>query len=162
MTGFFIDYSFQDFYHFTETLSFNSGNKWIGFFGNLGTFTMSCNYETSSSTGDNEYQVAAQVLEGPNEIETFLKWNQIELNMFEDATFTSVMNPKKLIIGELFFINIEWRIEFSDEFPLYLYIENCLVQDVGRTKKFEIIQNGCTSDIVGTTLYSKGLKNQGK
>ena len=68
------------------------------------------------------------------------------------------MNPKKLIMTELFYFNIQWGIEFSAEFPLNFYVKNCVVQNTDKTKKYAIIENGCTSDIVKTTLHRKRFK----
>ena len=94
---------------------------------------------------------------GPNEVENFQKWNQVQLNFFEDSKFSTAMDPKKLIIGQLFFVNIEWGVQFSAEFPLNFYVENCLVQNADKTKEYKIIKNGCTSDIVQTTMYRIGF-----
>ena len=110
-------------------------------------FTFKCNYKTETSTNGKTYEVLVRTI--GNEVEHFLSWdNAMSLNIYSDETFSTRLSPHSLIVGSRFHIEIKWNEQFTEAMPVRFYIDECTVSSVDGLKSFNVIQEGCTSDLV--------------
>lgn len=131
---------------FTEKLVFEPAAGAV-VFGNIGEFTFACNYKTESSTNEMLYEVVVRKF--GNLAENYLTWdNGMNINFYDDTTFTNTMNPQSLIVGSMFNFEIDWAETFSTEFPVIFYATDCTVVNADDTKTYAIIKDACISDLV--------------
>ena len=72
----------------------------------------------------------------------------MNLNIFSDETYTTQLSPHSLIVGNRFHIEIEWMEQFTAAMPVRFYIDECTVSSVDGATSFDVMKDGCKSDLV--------------
>ena len=65
------------------------------------------------------------------------------------------MSPLSLTFGDQFNFEISWLEGFHASFPVVFYIERCTVANVAQSDTFDIVKDGCNSDLVETIRHTE-------
>lgn len=77
----------------------------------------------------------------------------MKINMYSDETFKAKLSPQSLVVGNRFNVDIEWVEQFSAAMPVRFYIDVCTVSSSDGLKSFDILLDGCISDLVQTKRH---------
>ena len=120
------------------------------FFGLIGKFEFSCNYKAVSST--NAVTQSVKNRRKGTEIEQYVSWdNTFLVNFYTNEQFTTRMSPLSLIVGKRFYLEVEWTEQFISSFPVDFHLTQCTVVGDDTTMRFDIVKQGCVSDLVQVT-----------
>ena len=142
----------ESFIKFTVDLDFYEIDLPI-YLGHIGSYRYNCFYRSKTSTSTEGYNV--NVERNDKEVNQFSTWDEtVELKLYEDSSFGSPINPGTMQAGKPVFLAAHWVVNHQSAFPIVFYFSSCSVKNGDLTDSFELVNSGCTSDLVDLTWYS--------
>lgn len=155
MTSEMIKMGGNKFIKFTVELEFREFNLPV-FFGQIGHYRYNCFYRATTTTSAQTYNVRMYDFGGVKEINQFVNWDTtVQLQFFDDHSYSEKLNPQALRMGQIVHFGARWLESFQSTFPVVFYLPNCKIYNAERTETFQLIKNGCLSQMVQVKRHSK-------
>lgn len=160
---------------FTEELTFSKNKINDDLFFGSDIYRFSCNYATKTTTNKEHYKVEVRLRElevegkwedvgralGGKEVEEFVTWdNTMTLSFFDNDQFANKINPESMLVGDMVNLKINWIENFVPQFPVVFYASVCTVETLDGSKSYDLVNNGCMSNLVSMTQHSEKFSSQ--
>jgi hypothetical protein len=82
--------------------------------------------------------------------------DSFEITFFKEKDYSSDKIIKELYIGQYVFAELKPLVSFSSVFPVQFFVNKCSIESEDTRFSFNLIENGCTADLVHTEVHSEG------
>ena len=102
-----------------------------------------------------------RVVHAEREVEEFVHWdNTMALTFFKTDDYIHQISPSSMLIGETVNFQVSWIENFIPKFPVVFFASTCTVESMDGAKSFDIVKNGCLSNLVTTSFVSDKFTSQ--
>ena len=114
---------------FTELIFEEAYPDKNAYFGILGDFKFTCNYDRTATTNDESLVVQPKSVTKEN-VEGFANWNNdFQLDFHTSSAFNSIISAASLTMGQTAYFQVENLSSFGMDFPAEFYVKSCSVSD---------------------------------
>ena len=84
-----------------------------------------------------------------------------DISFYQDKSYKNLADPDDLYIGQSIYAKVFPKIAFSPSFPVKFYLNQCVIRSLDGRYNFNVIDNGCVSNLVEAELHSNQPYQQG-